>query len=85
MTAHEAMLLQTPVIGSGRGGMRELLEGGKQIVCQDFSHLKPRVEYLLNNSDARKKMGEDGLKFASQFPLEKFRDEWLKLVKTVIG
>ena len=30
LTAHEAMLCKTPVIGSGKGGMRELLEGGNK-------------------------------------------------------
>ena len=36
MTAHEAMLCKTPVIGSGKGGMKELLERGGQIICTDF-------------------------------------------------
>ena len=45
-TAHEAMLLKTPVIGSGTGGMRELLENGKQIVCPEFDNLREKVKYL---------------------------------------
>src|SRR5581483_1567247 len=46
MTAHEAMLCKTPVIGSGLGGMQELLEGGKQIICKDVAMLKEKVLYL---------------------------------------
>ncbi|MDO8601454.1 MAG: glycosyltransferase family 4 protein [bacterium] len=57
-TCHEAMLLKRPVIGSGRGGMRELLEGGGQIVCQDFSSLKKNVEHLLTNAKERTERGE---------------------------
>lgn len=85
ITAHEAMLLKTPVIGSGLGGMRELLEGGKQIICEDFASLKEKVEYLLNNPKEREKMGEQGHNFAKNFNLERFKKEWLKLIKGVVS
>ena len=39
-TAHEAMLVGTPVIGSGRAGMRELLEAGGQLICERFEDLR---------------------------------------------
>lgn len=84
ITAHEAMLLKTPVIGSGLGGMGELLEGGKQIICPNFRSLREKVEYLLNNSGARKEMGEAGYQFAKNFTQDKFREDWLKLAKNVI-
>jgi len=83
--AHEAMLLKTPVIGSGKGGMKELLEGGGQIVCRDFNDLKEKVEYLLNNPLDREKMSERGYVFAREFTLERFKSDWLKLIETVIG
>jgi glycosyltransferase involved in cell wall biosynthesis len=82
-TVHEAMLLKTPVIGSGRGGMGELLEGGQQIICQDFSSLKEKVEYLLNHPEIRKEMGERGFNFAKNFSLKKFREDWLNLIKKI--
>jgi len=84
-TAHEAMLLKTPVIGSGQGGMEELLRGGKQIICGDFKELREKVEYLLNNPDLRKKTGEDGYNFAKNFTLERFEKEWFGLTKKIIG
>ena len=80
-TAHEAMLCKTPVIGSGLGGMRELLEGGRQIVCPDFNSLREKVEYLLNNPEIRKKIGEDGFNFAKNFTFEKFKKDWIDLIK----
>jgi ubiquinone biosynthesis O-methyltransferase len=80
MTAHEAMILKTPVIGSGLGGMRELLEGGKQIVCESFANLREKVEFVLKNEDVRKKMGEDGFNFAKDFTKERFEKSWLDLV-----
>ena len=84
-TAHEAMLLKTPVIGSGLGGMKELLEGGKQIICEDFNSLKEQVEYLLNHPEAREKMGQDGYNFAKDFTLERFKNDWLELIFRVFG
>ncbi|MGB9743312.1 MAG: glycosyltransferase family 4 protein [Minisyncoccales bacterium] len=83
-TAHEAMLLKTPVIGSGLGGMRELLEGGKQMTCEDFGSLRERVEYLLAHPEIREKMGEDGYNFAKDFTLERFKKEWLELINKLI-
>ncbi|KKU15037.1 hypothetical protein A3A20_02420 [Candidatus Wolfebacteria bacterium RIFCSPLOWO2_01_FULL_45_19] len=80
-TAHEAMLLKTPVIGSGTGGMKELLEGGNQVICEDFGALREKVEGFLNNEAYRKSLGEKGHKFAKQFTKERFEREWLKLIQ----
>ena len=80
-TAHEAMLLKTPVIGSGLGGMEELLEGGKQIICNDFNRLKEKVECLLKNPAEREKIGQDGYNFAKNFTKEKFKKDWLELIQ----
>lgn len=80
--AHEAMLCKTPVIGSGAGGMRELLEGGKQFICEDFKYLKKKVEYLLHRSEVRERMGEDGYNFAKKFTLERFKKDWVELLKS---
>jgi glycosyltransferase involved in cell wall biosynthesis len=83
-TAHEAMLSETPVIGSGSGGMRELLEDGKQIICTNFRELKKEVQNLLEDSFLRKKMGEDGYNFAKNFTPEKFEQDWVNLIKKSI-
>ncbi len=83
MTAHEAMLVKTPVIGSGFGGMKELLEGGKQIICPDFSSLKEKVENLLANPETRKEMGEQGYDFAKNFTRERFTNDWIALIKKI--
>ncbi|MFC1630147.1 glycosyltransferase family 4 protein [Patescibacteria group bacterium] len=83
-TAHEAMLLRSPVIGSGLGGMKELLEGGKQVVCKDFKNLREKTEYLLNHPELKEKMGEDGYSFTKEFTLEKFEKKWIDLVNKII-
>jgi glycosyltransferase involved in cell wall biosynthesis len=76
-TAHEAMLLGTPVIGSGKGGMAELLEGGGQLICRDLSALPELVEYALAHTAA---LSENGYGFASQFTIERFNLAWQNLV-----
>lgn len=75
-TPHEAMLLKTPVIGSGRGGMKELLEGGGQVVCEDISFLREKVEFLLARPKECARMGEAGYAFARQFSKERFEKAW---------
>jgi len=84
ITAHEAMLLKTPVIGSGLGGMKELLEGGGQIICQDFKNLRGKVEYLLNNPNVMNKMRERGFNFAKNFTKERFEKNWLNLINIIL-
>ncbi len=79
-TAHEAMLSKTPVIGSGKGGMQELLEGGKQIICHDFHCLEEKVKYLLNNFEVGKEMGENGYNFTKDFTIDRFKKDWLNLI-----
>ncbi len=78
ITAHEAMLCRTPVIGSGTGGMNELLEGGNQLICGDFSNLPVMVEYAIKNYE---KLEEEGYNFAKRFSIEKFESEWQKIAK----
>lgn len=83
ITAQEAMLSKTPVIGSGTGGMRELLEGGEQIVSKGFKNLKKEVEYILENKKESEKIGERGYNFAKEFTLERFHSEWVKLIEKI--
>ncbi|MFH1968257.1 MAG: glycosyltransferase family 4 protein [bacterium] len=83
-TAHEAMLLKTPVVGSGSGGMAELLSGGGQIICSDFRSLKEKAEYLLNNPEIRKEMGEKGFDFAKNFSIEKTKKNWVELIGKIL-
>jgi len=80
-TAHEAMLCATPVIGSGRGGMKELLEKGGQTVCSDFISLKPLVMNLLNNKKKLLNMANHGKEFAGKFSLDYLKNSWVKLIE----
>jgi glycosyltransferase involved in cell wall biosynthesis len=82
-TAHEAMLCGTPVVGSGRGGMRELLERGGQVICAEFSQLGPTVRGLLQNPEKLVRISAAGREFAQKFSMDYFRENWSKLVDSV--
>lgn len=76
--AHEAMLMGVPVIGSGLGGMGELLAGGKQKIVQDPSDLSRALKEVLNNPEA----GIQGLEYAKMFTMEKFSRDCAELLKS---
>jgi len=78
--AHEAMLCRTPVIGSGSGGMRELLVGGGQIICENIKDLSEYLNLALANAGS---LGENGFRFASQFTVERFNESWISLIDTL--
>lgn len=78
--AHEAMLCKTPVVGSGSGGMQELLQGGRQFICQNIRDLGM---YVQNAVDNQQQLGELGYKFASQFDLSYFKRAWKSLLEQV--
>lgn len=79
-TTHQAMLCRTPVIGSGAGGMRELLEGGEQIICDDVSQIASLVTSLLASPLQARQLGKKGYEFAKTFTQERFEREWVSLV-----
>ncbi len=78
--AHEAMLLKKPIIGSGSGGMRELLEGGRQKICTSREELPDLVKHCLKDKEA---IGERGYEFACKFNHEYFKNEWINLIEEI--
>lgn len=75
--AHEAMMLGVPVIGSGFGGMGELLNGGGQKVVTRRAELNSALNAVLVDSE----IGARGKEFAETFTKEKFRDSCLGLLR----
>lgn len=74
---HEALIVGTPVIGTGAGGMKELLEGGQQVICTDATKLPEKIEWVLKN---RKELAVNGQNFAKQFSIKNFENTWLHLL-----
>ncbi|OGP71601.1 MAG: hypothetical protein A2W09_08520 [Deltaproteobacteria bacterium RBG_16_50_11] len=79
-TAHEAMLCKTPVVGSGRGGMEELLEGGGQLICKNFKDLREKVKFATIHQE----MGKTGYQFAKNFTFERFKKDWVGIINSII-
>jgi len=78
LNVQEAMLCKTPVVGSGSGGMRELLKGGGQLVCEDFSDLPGKVQFAILHQD----FGERGYRFAKTLTQNRFRQDWTKAINS---
>lgn len=74
--AHEAMMLGIPVIGSGFGGMGELLTGGRQKIVTEASALSAALNAVFADAE----MGLRGREYAETFSKEKFEKSCLDLV-----
>lgn len=79
-TAHEALLCRTPVIGSGSGGMGELLQNGGQLICQNQAALSSMVDSAL---EQRADLSDKGFAFAREFTIERFRHQWIELIASL--
>jgi glycosyltransferase involved in cell wall biosynthesis len=78
--AHEALLVKTPVIGSGTGGMRELLERSGQKIVEDYSSLDQEIETCINYKN---QLGNLGYDFVKQFDMNYFESKWLELMSQI--
>lgn len=76
--AHEAMLVGTPVVGSGTGGMGELLRGGGQVICEDPAQIADAVRGAIRSRAA---LAASGQRYARTFSEERFIREWRELVE----
>ena len=79
--AHEAMLVKTAVIGSGSGGMNELLTNASQYIVTDFSLLQTKIEKALTN---KTKLGRLGFDYVKKLDMQYFKNEWLKTISTAL-
>jgi glycosyltransferase involved in cell wall biosynthesis len=75
--AHEAQIVGTPVIGTGAGGMREVLEGGQQIICNDPQQLIEKIEWAISH---REQLKHSGQQFARQFDFSNFSSTWQSII-----
>lgn len=57
--------------------MRELLEGRKQLICEDISELNYLVDVAVDN---REELSEKGHNFAKDFTVERFEKGWEKVL-----
>lgn len=65
----ESMLLKKPVIGTNSGGTPELIKeeyNGLLYEYGNFKQLADKIEYLIDNNEKIKELGENGYKFARE-------------------
>ncbi|MEP7168429.1 MAG: glycosyltransferase [Bacteroidota bacterium] len=79
--AHEALLSKTPVIGSGRGGMKELLQGAGQKIVTENSKLPSVVEEVLKNKNF---YSEKGFQYVKKFDTIYSGNEWIKTISNLV-
>ena len=73
--AHEALLMGVPVIGSGAGGLSELLQKGGGRICTDFEDLETQVRGMLQSSFQAQQ------EYLKSFTVDRFDLEWKQLLK----
>lgn len=64
-------------MGMSERMMRELQEGGKQMICEDISKLNDLVDVAMENRD---ELGRKGYGFAKDFTVERFEGEWKEII-----
>ena len=74
-TAHEAILLGKKVIGSGSGGMKELLEKENRLICKDYNNLISLVKKEIEDNDKNLTS-----KLIHQYDKIYFKHNWFKVL-----
>ena len=82
--AHESLICGTPVIGNGKGGMRELLEKTHQVIC---SQNRPGeiLRLIAGITGSAKRVDQKDLLYARRFDLDYFGNQWERLVKELLA
>ena len=80
--AHEALLCGTPVIGSGVGGMKELLSGAGQKIISDPAGLPAAIRDVLID---RARFVSSGKEYLQKFNLNNFELEWSRVIGELLN
>jgi len=75
--AHESILCRTPVIGSGKGGMGELMHHTQQRVCDSFDTLKG---YVVQALESPTPVSKEAWEYAKGFDLDRFYTDWKRVI-----
>ena len=78
-TAHEAMLMNTPVIGNAIGNSGELLNGARQLICHDYKALPTVIDQVVRSCDSYQDAAREYV-FGGEFSSEHFSACWQKVV-----
>ena len=88
LTLKEAQLMKKPVIATNVGGVKEMMidkKTGFLVTENSDKQIIEKIEFLLNNNNESKKMGEEGKKFVEEtFNWDIIAEKFLKNIKTYL-
>jgi glycosyltransferase involved in cell wall biosynthesis len=79
--AHEALLCKVPVIGSGIGGMHELLSGAQQKIVNNLKNIDDTIKFCVENKNS---IGQLGYNYVIKFDHKYFENSWLELLNNIL-
>lgn len=89
MVLVEALFLGFPIVAYNVGGVSDAIkneETGFLIPSENYSLMKDKILFLLNNKEKRKEFSEKGKKFAyNDFTLDKMLDRYEEVFRQVIA
>lgn len=84
----EAMSMGKPIIATSVGGIPEVIENGKNgiLIKPDVDKIIEKIEYLLENKELAKKLGENAKRAAEEkFTWENSVDKFVNIYKNMYG
>ena len=82
-TAHEAMLMGTPVVGNAIGNSGELLNGAGQLICNNYKQLSQEIDKMIEKREYYRKNALSYV-YHSKFSKEFFAHRWQSLLYDVL-
>jgi glycosyltransferase involved in cell wall biosynthesis len=80
--AHESLLMQTPVIGTGIAGNGELLVNAGQYLCYDINGYDKAIEHVIGNRDHYVKIAQPYVRH-EKFTVPYFHRQWKSIITSL--
>jgi glycosyltransferase involved in cell wall biosynthesis len=86
IVALEAMAFGIPVVTSGRGGLKEIVDKNKTgIISEPLPNsIVNKIEFLIKNKLEYEKLSENGLKRINKFDSKKIFEEYKKIFEDIV-
>jgi glycosyltransferase involved in cell wall biosynthesis len=87
IAALEASIYALPVVASDLEGIKDAVKEGINgflIPCNDYISFKNRINFLLQNNEAREELGKKGQQYAKKFSWENISAQYLDIIKASI-
>lgn len=82
LTCIEAMSLKTIVLNSGKGGLNNIFDKNKDLICKSKEEYKNKIKHYLMDEQALLNMQETCLKISKKYT---DMEEWIQKINNVLG